>query len=131
MSGFSDGRTRENLGNGQPETEIGISDLLGTIDANLGNGGHYVRMGIRQRDVFPMIVLRFTLMKMAAVRVIMGFLMISDDMMIVMMINFQHAHPDIVMESPRPDHKGQGGEASHQETVLTNEHSEQNRWRES
>ena len=130
MSDFSDGPAREKVGNGQPKTEIRPWNLLGAIDANLGDRrSHYVRVGIGQRDGIPVIVLRITPMGIPIVRVMMRILMISDDMMIVMMINFQHVHPGIVMESPRPDHKGQSGEASHQETVLTNEHSSQSRWR--
>lgn len=130
MSDFSNGRAREKMGKGQQKTEISLGDLLGTIDANLGDcRSHYVRVGIGQRDGIPVIVLRFTRMRITLVLVIMRILMISDDMMIVMMINFQHVHPGIVMESARPDHKGQGGEASHQKTVLTNEHSKESRWR--
>ncbi len=132
LSDLSTGRPREKMGNGQQKTEITLRNLLGTVDPHLGDRrSYYVRIGIGQRDRIPVIVLRITPMGIAIVRVMMRILMISDDMMIVMMINIQHVHPDIVMESPRPDHKGQGGEVSHQETVLTNEHSKQSRWPES
>jgi len=54
--------------------------------------------------------------------VVMGLLLIRNNVMIVVVVELKQVQPGIMMESPRPDHKGKDGEKSHQETVLTSKH---------
>jgi len=121
MSDFSDGRAREKVGNRQQKAKISLGNLLGAINTNLGDRrSHQIRVSIRQRDGITVIVIRLNRVRMPLV--MNCILMIRSNVMVVVVVEFQNFQQSIMMESPRPDHEGQGGEASHQETVLTSEH---------
>lgn len=121
MSDLNEGRARQKMSYCEEKTKIGPCNLPGTIDPNLNDRrSHLVGVSIRQRDGITVIVLRLIRMRMPLV--IMDVLMSRRNMMIVVMVEIEQIQPGIMMESPRPNHKGKDREKSHQETVLTSEH---------
>ena len=103
-------RTREEELHDCKEPDILLGHLLGVVDTDLGEiRGDRLRVGVRQRNGIPVIVLRFAGMRMPPVMV--GMRVFSGSVVIVVMIQIQHAQPRIMMEGSRPDHQGQDGKA--------------------